>query len=466
MSVAVLGTPVQTEPVLPAIRTPARASAFRPARGRRMAAHAAVPTYRAMLPFLRWLAFVLAGNVVAAALVLASGRSVPSALTYTVTAASINVGLAALVRQQYFVNVLFRMATSVPLRWPLRVRSALAQVYQVSGGLHVGCALSAIGWFTAFTALTIGGVVTGPESGVEIALLAVAAAILAVLGGMAVCARPTAREQGHDRFELTHRYGGWLCVVLFAVLIVLMAARSGGSVVAALAASPGTGIVLVVAVFVVIPWLHLRHIPVSVVTPSDHVALVTLDRGRRVRPGTASRIARRPLGQWHAFADMPSPDADADASRMAVSRVGDWTARFIADRPESVWVRGVPTAGVVTVARLFNRVVWVATGSGIAPCLPQLLCDPTPARLVWVTRNPERTYGPELLGEILAAQPDTLLYDTDLYGQPDLAGLAYRVCRETGAEAVICISNRKTTLRLVAQLRQRGITAVGPVWDS
>jgi hypothetical protein len=356
------------------------------------------------------------------------------------------------------------MATSVPLRWPLRVRSALAQVYQFSGGVHVGCALSAIGWFTAFTALTAGGVVTGPESGLEIALLAVAAAILAVLGGMAVCARPTAREQRHDRYELTHRYGGWLSVVLFAVLTVLMAARSGGSVVAALAASPGTWIVLAVAVFVAIPWLQLRHIPVSVVTPSDHVALVTLDRGRRVRPGTASRIARRPLGEWHAFADMPS--RDADASRMAVSRGGDWTARFIADRPQSVWVRGVPTAGVVTVARLFHRVVWVATGSGIAPCLPQLLCDPTPARLVWVTRNPERTYGPELVGEILAAQPDTILWDTDAHGQPDLAGLAYRVCRETGAEAVICISNKKTTLRLVAQLRQRGMTAVGPIWDS
>jgi hypothetical protein len=464
MSVAVPGTPVQTEPVLPPIRTPARASALRPARGRRMAAHAAVSTHRAMLPLLRWLAFVLAGNVAAAALVLATVGSVPSALTYTVTAASINVGLAALVRQQYFVNVVFRMATSVPLRWPLRVRSALAQVYQFSGGVHVGCALSAIGWFTAFTALTVGGVVTGPESGLRIALLAVAAAILAVLGGMAVCARPTAREQRHDRFELTHRYGGWSCVVLFAALIVLMAVRSGGSVVAALAAFPGAGIVLAVAVFVGIPWLQLRHIPVSVVTPSDHVALVTLDRGRRVRPGTASRIARRPLGEWHAFADMPSPDADA--SRMAVSRVGDWTARFIADRPESVWVRGVPTAGVVMVARLFHRVVWVATGSGIAPCLPQLLCDPTPARLVWVTRNPERTYGPELVGEILAAQPDTLLYDTDAYGQPDLAALAYRVCRETGAEAVICVSNRKTTLRLVAQLRQRGMTAIGPVWDS
>ncbi len=465
MSVAVLPSPpVPTEPVLPPTMAQAGASVVRPARGRRMPAHAAIPARWAMLPFLRWLAVVLACNGVAAAFVLMRVRPVASVLTYFVTAATINVGLAVLVRQQHVVNVLFRTATSVPLRWPLRVRAALAQVHQVSGGVHVGCALSAIGWFTAFTALTAGGVVTGPDSGSQIVVLAVAAAILTVLGGVAVCARPAAREQRHNRYELTHRYGGWLSVVLFAVLTVLMAARSGGSVVAGLAASPGTWIVLAVAVFVVIPWLQLRHVPVTVVTPSEHVALVTLDRGRRVRPGTASRIARRPLGEWHAFADMPSPHPCA--SRMAVSRGGDWTARFIADRPESVWVRGVPTAGVVTVARLFNRVVWVATGSGIAPCLPQLLGDPTPGRLVWVTRNPERTYGPELVGEILAAQPDAILWDTDAHGQPDLAGLAYRVCRETGAEAVICISNRKATLRLVAQLRQQGMTAVGPIWDS
>src|SRR5215203_5248418 len=107
MTVAVLaGTQVRTKLAPPPVSTLRRVSALRLRRGRRMAAHAAVPTRRAMMPFLRWLTFVLAGNVVAA-LLLVSARAVPPALTYTVTAASINVGLAVLVRQQYFVNVLF-----------------------------------------------------------------------------------------------------------------------------------------------------------------------------------------------------------------------------------------------------------------------------------------------------------------------------------------------------------------------
>jgi ferredoxin-NADP reductase len=152
--------------------------------------------------------------------------------------------------------------------------------------------------------------------------------------------------------------------------------------------------------------------------------------------------------------------------RLAVSRAGGWTSGLIADPPRHLWVRGVPTTGVGTCARLFTKVVWVATGSGIAPCLPHLLNDPTPAKLVWVTRHPERTYGPELVAEILGSQPDAVLWNSDERGKPDLAELAFQAYLETGAEAVICISNKAATLSMVRRLQQRGVPAFGPIWDS
>ncbi|MET1006117.1 MAG: hypothetical protein ABWX96_11235, partial [Propionibacteriaceae bacterium] len=149
-----------------------------------------------------------------------------------------------------------------------------------------------------------------------------------------------------------------------------------------------------------------------------------------------------------------------------ISRAGDWTAATTADAPTTLWVRGVPTAGVATVAVLFRRVLWVATGSGIAPCLPHLFNGVVPARLVWVTRNPERTYGRELLDEIRTAQPDAVIWDTDTLGKPDLATLAQVEQQRSGAEAVIVISNRATTQRTLATLRADGVTAFGPIWDS
>ncbi len=47
-----------------------------------------------------------------------------------------------------------------------------------------------------------------------------------------------------------------------------------------------------------------------------------------------------------------------------------------------------------------------------------------------------------------------------------MVALAYRAYREHGAEAVICISNKKLTWQVVHGLEQRGIPAYGAIWDS
>ncbi|WP_433802832.1 hypothetical protein [Actinomycetospora sp. CA-084318] len=440
MSVATLPVPaVTTAPATPRVVDPARL-ATRPMR--------------------RWLLAVLAANVVAAAILLITAPSLAAAATAAGTMAGVDVGLAALIRQQDVVNGLFALATRTPKRWPLRLRAAIAQVHQVGAGVHVGAAISAVGWFLAFTALTA----LAPATPLRPAVLGIAGGILAVLVTMAVLARPSARESRHDRFEHSHRWGGWAALALFTALTVVLAADAPTSFATALVTSPGAWILLAVAVAAVIPWLQLRRLAVTIETPSDHVALVTADRGRPVRIGSATRIARHPLGQWHAFATVARPDRTD--FRLAVSRAGNWTGDFIDDRPGAVWVRGVPTTGVGSVSRLFHGVVWIATGSGIAPVLPHLLGEDTPAHLLWVTRNPERTYGSDLVADIRTADPSALFWDTDANGKPDLVALAREAVARTGAEAVVCISNRRTTLRVVGELRRQGIPAYGPIWDS
>lgn len=137
--------------------------------------------------------------------------------------------------------------------------------------------------------------------------------------------------------------------------------------------------------------------------PSSHAAVLHLPDRRRARAGTFVRLAHRRLGQSHAFAAIPDPDGNG--YRVIVPRAGDWTAELIDSPPGRIRVRGAPVDGVASVARLFRRVVWIATGSGIAPCLPHLLAhDGTRSHLVRVTRNPLRTYG-SLLDEIRAAVP-------------------------------------------------------------
>jgi hypothetical protein len=147
----------------------------------------------------------------------------------------------------------------------------------------------------------------------------------------------------------------------------------------------------------------------------------------------------RPPTSWAA--------ASARGYRMVVSRAGDWTSAFVEQPPTHVWVRGIPTMGVANARKLFTKILLVATGSGIGPMLGHLLDTSVPSRLVWITKNPRRTYGDERR-------------------KPDVLRLAYAACLQSGAEAVVCIANRTVTWQVVHGLERRGIPAFGPIWDS
>ncbi|MEU7976983.1 hypothetical protein AB0B63_00430 [Micromonospora sp. NPDC049081] len=376
------------------------------------------------------------------------GPAAPGALG---AAALANVALAVLVRQQYVVNLLFWLATRAPTHWPLRIRATLGKVYHF-GGLHVGAALAGTAWYLAqLGALTVGDA----PAGALVTGYAAAVGLLAVVG----TALPPVRSRRHDLFERTHRLGGW------AVLLLLWAQAgflAGGP--AALATSPQGGVLAVLTASIALPWLRLRRVPVVVERPSSHVALVHFDHGVTPFPGSSTAVSRSPLWEWHSFANVPAPGRSG--FRLTVSRAGDWTGRFIDDAPQRVWVKGISTAGVANIETLFRRVVYVATGSGIGPVLPHLLAGQVPARLVWVARRHRETFGDGLVDEILAHQPDALLWDTARDGKPDMLRLAWQAYREFDAEAVICISNRPLTWQVVRGMEERGVPAYGAIWDS
>jgi len=129
-------------------------------------------------------------------------------------------------------------------------------------------------------------------------------------------------------------------------------------------------------------------------------------------------------------------------------------------------VRGVPTTGFIHVAPLFRRVLLVATGSGIAPCVPVLLQKRVPIRLLWTSPNVRRTFGDELVDSILEKSPDAVIYDTKVHGRPDMVKLTYRIAREFNAEAVCIISNQTLTEKVVYGMISRGIPAYGAIFDS
>jgi len=374
-----------------------------------------------------------------------------------------NLSLAILVRQQYLINLLFWLATRVPTSWPLAIRRSLAKVYHF-GGLHSGGAVAAIVWFALLLAVMLQDRFAGPGT-VSMTLLAVSGSLLGVLLLMAIMALPRIRSTFHNAFERTHRFGGWTALGLFWVM-TLIAARDQNpkaSLLQMLGDSTSFWMLLLLTFSIVLPWLRLRRVPMTQVKPSSHVLIAGFEH---LTPfaGSSTAISLNPLWEWHSFANIPAPGQPG--FRLIISRAGDWTGRLIDQPSTHVWVKGITTAGVAHIETLFKSVVYVATGSGIGPVLPHLLAQQVPIHLIWSTRSPRKTYGDELVDEILRAQPGAHIWDTDLSGKPDLVALAYAAVQATGAEAVICISNQALTERVVEEMEARGIAAYGALWDS
>ena len=414
----------------------------------------------------RLIVVVLAANALLAAYGVTHWENFGSALGAVAVVAQANIALAIIFRQQYVINFLGWLSTRPPVTWPIRVRWALAKYYHF-GGLHVGCALAGAVWYLAFVAMLIYGFAAG-KGGVDVADVAISSAAACLIVVMVLMARPSSRSKRHDTFEATHRFCGWTVLVLVWVnTIVFVTSRAHSPAASALLGAPTFWLLLLTTCGVVWPWVLLRKVPLTVERPSLHLAILHLRQDGKSPVGTTRAISRSPLYGWHHFANVPVASGSGERGyRMTVSRAGDWTAELIDNPPEYVWVRGIPTVDIVVVKKLFSKVVIVATGSGIGPALGHLLAAETSSQLVWATRDPTNTYGASLVDEILAAQPDAIIWNTDELGRPDMLRLAYRAYINSGAEAVICISNKTLTWNVVHGLERRGIPAFGPVWDS
>ena len=365
----------------------------------------------------------------------------------------INLSLATLVRQQYLINALFWLATRVPVTWPLGIRRRVAKVYHF-GGLHSGAAVAATGWFLALVGVQAAMHLREPGS-VSAPVLWLNAVLMGMLLLMVGMALPQVRGRFHNGFERVHRFAGWGVLLLFWGQSLLASAdplRSGSFL-----------MLVLLTVSIALPWLRLRKVAIDTVRPSGHAVIA---RFAHTTPfaGSSTAISLSPLLEWHSFANIPAPGQAG--FRLIISRAGDWTGQFIEQLPSHVWVKGITTAGVANVETLFKSVLYIATGSGIGPVMPHLLAGHVPVHLIWSTRSPRGTYGDALVDEILQAQPQALIWDTDERGKPDLVQLACAAVEALGVEAVICISNQGLTRRVVQALEIRGIPAYGAIWDS
>ncbi|KAI8634877.1 acetyl-CoA synthetase-like protein [Xylariaceae sp. FL1651] len=415
----------------------------------------------------RFFSVIFFANLLAFALVWwRSWNSGSLPLSQLPTAIAVNLLVAVAMRQDHVINFLFWLATRVPTWAPLTIRRHCARVYHI-GGIHSGAAVSAVLWWLIFTVGATVNFVNGNQKvHINTGTIALSYFVLAFLLAIIGMAHPDIRAKMHDQFEWTHRFAGWTATALvWAHLVVATdSLRPRTQTLAnALASTPAVYLLALITLSIALPWLRLRRVSVRSEPLSKHAIRLHFDFETPIA-GKAIRISDRPMREWHAFATIDKPGEKGFS--IVVSNAGDWTRKTIDGQPQRLWTRGALASGVLTIAPLFKKVVLVATGSGIGPCLPVILEGRVPARIIWSTPHPRETFGDEILNDVLRADPRAIIWNTRTQGKPDLTALAYQLLKESDAEAVCIISNKKVTQQVVYRLEARGIPAFGAIFDS
>lgn len=381
-------------------------------------------------------------------------------------ATSINLTVSIVIREEHVINSLYFIFTGLPRSFPLWLRRRMGKIYHL-GGLHSGCGVAATFWFILFSIEKPLEFSTSTNNGpLEVATLVIVYILDCILVAMLIMAHPTIRAKVHNAFEAVHRFAGWTCLGLLWSLTViesLVTLEPDQLAGVAIVSSANFWLVTISTCSVISTWLNCRKLITESERLSSHAIRIYFNYANPP-PGTTVRLSSRPLLEWHAFATVTIPGIDGFS--VIISDAGDWTNKMVNNPPRKVWVRRTPTCGVLRAAPMFNSIVLVATGSGIAPCLPVIMARQTRITLFWSTRDPLKTYGPEIAKAILSLGDDAHIHNTSTMGRPNTLPTVMDLYKRSKSEAVFVISNPKLTIDLVLDLEALGVPAFGPIWDS
>lgn len=421
-------------------------------------------------------AAVLGANLVAIVVCAVLKSRNAQAFTYkdAVTAVAVNILLALMVRQEIIINMLFIVILSVPQSWPLSIRRHAAKVY-CYGGMHPSSGISAVLWYIFFVVLLLRGEFSPVNDTYRSAVEGFGYVILICFSAICILSIPPLRSKWHNAWELSHRWIGWIAVaVIWAQLCCIVASDSWLSdtnVGLNLVKTPAFWMIIAITIMLILPWLRLRKLYFKPVKLSSHLTQLHFKYNKVLPACVGIGLSRDPLFENHKFATIPNFNKEPGFS-VIIANAGDWTKKIIDDPPAYLWTRGIPTLGVARGAKLFTRIVLVATGSGIGPLMSFFNVHPEwDMRIVWSVRDPIGSYGQNVLASVLRADPKAIIINTRKAGMkdpdmPSLQSVTYGAYRDTGAEAVVVISNPKVTKDIIYDLEKREVPAYGAIFDS
>ncbi|CAN8231464.1 unnamed protein product [Cochlearia groenlandica] len=378
-----------------------------------------------------------------------------------------NILALTLCRSEAFLRLVFYLTVKLLGRSfvPLGIKIAVTSLLQSLGGIHSGCGVSSIAWLIYSLVLTL-----KDRDNTSTAILAVASAILSLLFLTSLAAFPLVRHLHHNVFERVHRFAGWTALGLVWAFITLTISYDPKSrtytdnLGSKLIKTQEFWFTLAITAAILLPWLTVRRVPVDVSSLSGHASLIKFRGG--VKSGILGRISPSPMSEWHAFGII----SDGETSHMMLAgAVGDFTKSLVSKPPTHLWVRTVHFAGLPYLVNLYDKVLLVATGSGICVFL-SFLMQPSKAKvyLIWVAKGLNDNFGSEIVNRIkdYPHQDRIIVHDTAILGRPNVSEMTVEASKKFGTQVVIVTSNPEGSRDVVNACKASHIPAFGPIWDS
>ncbi|XP_027343316.1 adenylate-forming reductase 06235-like [Abrus precatorius] len=319
-----------------------------------------------------------------------------------------NILALTLCRSEAVLRVIFWLAVKTIGRpcVSLRIKTAITSFLQSVGGIHSGCGVSSIAWLVYSLVLTLKN---KDKTSMEIIVVAFTILSLILLSSLvwlfvllSTSYEPASHTYNLTMFKVVKKQECWFT--------------------------------LTITILVVIPWLSVRKVPVSVSAPSSHASIIKFEGG--VQAGLLGRISPSPLSEWHAFGIISDGKKE---HMMLAGAVGDFTKSLISTPPKHLWVRTMHFAGLPYLVNLYQRVLLVATGSGICVFLSFLLQP---------------------------SQEKVIVHDTAISGRPNVAEMSVNAAIRWNVEVVIVTSNPEGSRDVLRACKRANIPAFGPIWDS
>ncbi|PKS08485.1 hypothetical protein jhhlp_004868 [Lomentospora prolificans] len=399
-----------------------------------------------------------------------------------------NLLCAILMRNELFLRILYTIAIYGLRSWaPICIKLAATSVLQHVGGIHSGCALSGAGWLV----FKIVDIIR--HQSVQHVTVIVAGVITNVLVLISILsAFPWVRNNYHNVFEGHHRFIGWLGLAatwIFVILGNFYDIKLGHWRIDAefLLSAQEFWFAVFMTVFVLIPWVTLRKVPVTVEIPSPKVAILRFERG--MQQGLLGRISRTSVMEYHAFGII-SEGRKSGCHYMICGVQGDFTKGLVDDPPKFVWTRELKfgkvtsssvskktgnvvetnsknIAGVGHASAMFKRGIRICTGTGIGAALSTCIQSPN-WFLIWIGSDQEKTFGPTITGLIHNhIEPERMiLWDSKKRGgRPDTVALLKETWDSFGAEVIFITSNMQGNDEMMQGCAAAGLHAFGTLWD-